>query len=131
MAYDFYSGIGVQPWNIIPDDAVTTETAYDSFSTGTETAVKGKSSVTMTGSALVDTGTAGEWTGVIVSAGNVNGQYWGGFTNTLYTEQFDLTITCTSAGGCAAPEVPVPAAVWLFGSGLIGLVGVARRRKSS
>lgn len=27
--------------------------------------------------------------------------------------------------------VPVPAAVWLFGSGLIGLVGVARRRNES
>lgn len=27
--------------------------------------------------------------------------------------------------------VPVPAAVWLFGSGLIGLAGVARRRKSA
>lgn len=27
--------------------------------------------------------------------------------------------------------VPVPAAVWLFGSGLIGLIGVARRRRSS
>ena len=34
-----------------------------------------------------------------------------------------------------APEnfqpVPVPAAVWLFGSGLIGLVGIARRRRKA
>ena len=28
-------------------------------------------------------------------------------------------------------EVPVPAAVWLFGSDLIGMVGVARRRRST
>ena len=26
--------------------------------------------------------------------------------------------------------VPVPAAVWLFGSGLIGLAGFARRKKA-
>jgi len=26
--------------------------------------------------------------------------------------------------------VPVPAAVWLFGSGFLGLVGVARRKKA-
>lgn len=26
--------------------------------------------------------------------------------------------------------IPVPAAVWLFGSGLLGLIGVARRRKT-
>jgi len=32
--------------------------------------------------------------------------------------------------GTATP-VPVPAAVWLFGSGLIGLAGVARRRKAA
>lgn len=30
-----------------------------------------------------------------------------------------------------ATVVPVPAAVWLFGSGLLGLVGVARRKKSA
>lgn len=30
----------------------------------------------------------------------------------------------------ASPVVPVPAAVWLFGSGLIGLIGIARRKKS-
>lgn len=31
-------------------------------------------------------------------------------------------------GSLKIPAVPVPAAVWLFGSGLLGLVGVARRR---
>ena len=30
----------------------------------------------------------------------------------------------------AVSAVPVPAAVWLFGSGLLGLVGVARRKKA-
>ena len=34
-------------------------------------------------------------------------------------------------GDVAASTVPVPAAVWLFGSGLLGLVGIARRKKTS
>ena len=33
-------------------------------------------------------------------------------------------------GGPPAGLVPVPAAVWLFGSGLLGLVGIARRKRS-
>ena len=33
-------------------------------------------------------------------------------------------------GWTATRVVPVPAAVWLFGSGLIGLVGMARRKKA-
>ena len=28
------------------------------------------------------------------------------------------------------PAIPVPAAIWLFGSGLLGLVGIARRKLS-
>ena len=27
--------------------------------------------------------------------------------------------------------IPIPAAAWLFGSGLLGLVGVARRRRKA
>ena len=37
----------------------------------------------------------------------------------------DLTVVTVAA---QVPEVPVPAAVWLFGSGLIGLVAVGRRK---
>ena len=33
--------------------------------------------------------------------------------------------------GRRVSEVPVPAAVWLFGSGLLGLIGVARRKKAA
>ena len=33
-------------------------------------------------------------------------------------------------GWTATRPVPVPAAAWLFGSGLLGLVGMARRKKS-
>jgi hypothetical protein len=29
----------------------------------------------------------------------------------------------------AVSAVPIPAAVWLFGSGLLGLIGIARRKK--
>ncbi|MGD8630785.1 MAG: VPLPA-CTERM sorting domain-containing protein [Gammaproteobacteria bacterium] len=46
---------------------------------------------------------------------------------------FDLTAgdTVTFNTLFEVNPVPVPAAVWLFGSGLLGLVGVARRRKPS
>jgi hypothetical protein len=47
-------------------------------------------------------------------------------TATLATNG-DLILT---GNGSGAP-VPLPAAVWLFGSGLMGLVGVSRRRKAA
>lgn len=56
-------------------------------------------------------------------------------THYSLTGQFDLLCADT---GCisslyptfAPSAVPLPAAVWLFGSGLMGLIGVARRRQN-
>jgi hypothetical protein len=46
----------------------------------------------------------------------------------------NLTLTANGTlqvGGTTPPPVPLPAAVWLFGSGLLGLVGVGRRRAAA
>lgn len=48
----------------------------------------------------------------------------GGFKDVAY----QLHLSGTIGEGTIASAVPVPAAVWLFGSGLLGLVGVARRK---
>jgi hypothetical protein len=46
------------------------------------------------------------------------------FTSVAYTLHLEGSVSS------AAPPIPVPAAAWLFGSGLVGLAGVARRRKT-
>ena len=46
-----------------------------------------------------------------------------------FTDASFNPITMNYVGGVATNPVPVPAAAWLFGSGLLGLVGVARRNK--
>lgn len=43
---------------------------------------------------------------------------------------FNANFDITSITIVDPAPVPVPAAVWLFGSGLIGLAGIARRRKA-
>jgi hypothetical protein len=51
---------------------------------------------------------------------------------TGFNANFDITSAHITAPDFPdPPAVPVPAAVWLFGSGLVGLVGVARRKRSS
>ena len=47
---------------------------------------------------------------------------------------FAAKISSEKAGaflGQGTQYVPIPAAVWLFGSGLLGLVGIARRKKTA
>ena len=48
----------------------------------------------------------------------------------LYLNDFGSDYDIGSALVRDISTVPVPAAVWLFGSGLIGLIGIARRKQS-
>jgi hypothetical protein len=57
-----------------------------------------------------------------------------GFDDTAGTWVFSAQSadqTTFSWSSSTSTVVPVPAAVWLFGSGLIGLVGLARRKKAA
>ena len=51
----------------------------------------------------------------------------------LMTVKVDFSLSANSTVGLSGfvqqVAVPIPAAVWLFGSGLLGLVGIARRKK--
>ena len=71
------------------------------------------------------------------SADSQTGRFYG-FTNSLFNK---ITISADTGAGNynldnlqfnAAPlsTVPVPAAAWLFGTALIGLVGFSKRRKA-
>lgn len=74
-----------------------------------------------------------DWSGgsvsFLVSADMVGQLVQIGFNNTA-TDWAPSGVVYDNLNVAAVSAVPVPAAVWLFGSGLLGLVGVARRRKS-
>jgi|GEM_PF-1869502 len=66
------------------------------------------------------------WGHIITTAEDGTGMFTGQNANWV----LEGCLTTNSSGVCApASAVPVPAAAWLFGSGLIGLASVARRRK--
>ena len=48
-----------------------------------------------------------------------------------YIKTADAYVTAVISGDIAIAAVPIPAAVWLFGSGLLGLVAVSRRKNNS
>jgi hypothetical protein len=68
------------------------------------------------------------YTAIFVSAG-VLGNDWGSAAGTPYFEVWNSTSTITYVS--ALSSVPVPAAVWLFGSGLLGLIGIGKKRKKT
>lgn len=77
---------------------------------------------TINGTAVVNVGDGNsdgldDYTATFVSAG-VYGPEWGSFDGLGYFEVWNVQIN----------SVPLPAAMWLFASGLLGLLGIARRR---
>lgn len=50
------------------------------------------------------------------------------YLRSLYAISEELVVT--SSYTAASSNVPIPATVWLFGSGLLGMIGIARRKKA-
>ncbi len=116
-----------------------TDQSFTLTATGTSTLTSGGSFTFISG--LYD-GTftvgggllTGSFTGMILdgleAAPGLNGDvsFTGGTLQSGATGRLELALSNTSVAGKLGAVVPVPAAVWLFGSGLIGLVGIARRK---
>jgi len=85
--------------------------------------------------------TIGGTTTIIVDAYDSGGNHQGSFSgggNGTDTILGDIAyVTWHDSGGLVQlanisyNTVPIPAAVWLFGSGLIGLIGIAKRKKAA
>jgi len=61
---------------------------------------------------------------------------WGpGFSLPIENDIIEISLLQTLSGNTygfnfVTSQVPIPAAVWLFGFGLLGLIGIARRKKA-
>ena len=91
----------------------TSNTAWNTFTTGAATNIDG----TTHGTPCTSLG--GSSYGCVLVTAFQFGSDWGGFYGATVSERWKITLTA----------VPVPAAAWLFGSGLVGLLGIARRKK--
>ena len=61
----------------------------------------------------------------------IGGSPFTAYSFTGFNPNFDVTSVHLDSISMAPSGVPVPAAVWLFGSGLLGLMGLARRKKNN
>jgi len=101
----------------------TNNTAWDTFTTGSACTSLG----CINGTAVQAVNST-DYGVTLVSAGNI-GSDFGGFFGAVYYKVWASQTTIKYLD--PLPEVPIPAAAWLFGSGLVGLFDVARRKKRS
>ncbi len=72
----------------------------------------------------------GDWAGVTLADLNAADWHWMDFgLNNPPTDPFRDDQIRWDVDSFTVSAVPVPAAVWLFGSGLLGLLGVSRRKR--
>lgn len=55
--------------------------------------------------------------------------FFSGFQKAFNRDFYELPVLVVHSGNVGAP-VPIPAAIWLLGSGLVGLLGIRRRMKN-
>ena len=133
---DLVAVSGVDLWNgplltaiLADENGVTTGNAASEFGTWTGTDSSG-----VTSNPLVS-GVDGNQppAPIQVTFGNANVAGTGWMTQALNPNNFQRSLYGVSSVEtvAAVPAVPVPAAVWLFGTALIGLVGFGKRRKAA
>jgi Protein of unknown function (DUF1566) len=118
-------------------NTATGEMAYMFYTTLGDKASYNTSGVSQTGAGLTNTGPFSNlqsgyyWSGTEYATGNSYAWYFNAINgNQNFNDKtVGLYAWAVHQGNVGVSTVPVPAAVWLFGSGLLGLVGMSGKRR--
>jgi hypothetical protein len=123
---DFNPKLGVTTYPMGPAPAATTTLNTGAGCDGVTLATQVNLYTINTNMANLGTCTTG------MSDDGIGGDPMGSTAFSGFNANFDiLSVHVDSFVPTPVGEIPVPAAVWLFGSGLLGLVGIARRKKKA
>lgn len=123
-----------RPWYVddvdcTPDCVPNGNTAWSTLTTGSATSAEG--TVTINGAPVtalgdVDSDGLADYSAILVSGGEIGSQ-WGVVTGADFFEVKNIRLEFIAAPAA----VPVPAGIWLFGSGLLGLGTLMWRKRKT